>query len=300
MASLVRCLSVLSVILIMCFSSDHFVFCKDNKLDVLLEVKKSFVEDPEGVLHDWSESNPNFCTWRGVSCGLDSVDGSVEVLSLNLSDSSLAGSISPSLGLLQNLLHLDLSNNRLSGPIPPDLSNLSSLESLLLFSNQLTGPIPTQLGSLTSVRVMRLGDNGLTGPIPSSFGNLVNLVTLAWPHAVSPVQYPGTRTTRPSRQFDSSTKSTRGSDSTRAGKLLEPHSLYYCSQQAQRINPGDLGRLKNLQILNLANNSLSGEIPSELGELSQLGYMNFMGNQLEGPIPKSLAQLGNLQNSICR
>ncbi|PQP97563.1 LRR receptor-like serine/threonine-protein kinase GSO1 [Prunus yedoensis var. nudiflora] len=161
----------------------------NTTLSVLLEVKRSFVEDPEKVLNAWSESNPNFCTWRGVSCGLDSVDGSVQVVGLNLSDSSLTGSISPSLGSLQNLLHLDLSSNGLTGPIPPALSNLSSLESLLLFSNQFSGPIPTQLGSLVSLRVMRIGDNELTGHIPASFGNLVNWSLLVWPHAVSTVQY---------------------------------------------------------------------------------------------------------------
>ncbi|KAM1114114.1 hypothetical protein TB1_046047 [Malus domestica] len=61
---------------------------------------------------------------RGVTCALDSLDNSVQAVRLNLSGSSLVGSILPSLGSLQNLLHLDLSSNHLSGPIPPTLSNL--------------------------------------------------------------------------------------------------------------------------------------------------------------------------------
>uniref|UniRef100_A0A5B7CDV9 Putative LRR receptor-like serine/threonine-protein kinase GSO1 n=1 Tax=Davidia involucrata TaxID=16924 RepID=A0A5B7CDV9_DAVIN len=95
-----------------------------STLTVLLEVKESFVEDPQtSVLKDWSEDNPSFCTWRGVSCSLQD---QVQVVGLNLSNSSLAGSVSPSLGRLRNLLRLDLSSNQLSGPIPSNLSNLSS------------------------------------------------------------------------------------------------------------------------------------------------------------------------------
>lgn len=171
----------LSIFFLTCYSFTS-VFGQTQDLSLLMKVKRSFVQDSstEDVLHDWSpKTNPNFCNWTGVGCGLiSSTANSVHVVSLNLSGFSLCGSISPSLGRLQNLLHLDLSSNRLTGPIPTTLSNLSSLESLLLFSNQLSGPIPPQLGSLNNLRVMRIGDNGLTGPIPSTFGNLVNLVAL--------------------------------------------------------------------------------------------------------------------------
>ena len=70
MALLQRVLSVL-IILFVCFLLGK-VLCTDLNLDfsVLLEVKKAFVKDPENVLHDWDESNPNFCAWNGISCGL--------------------------------------------------------------------------------------------------------------------------------------------------------------------------------------------------------------------------------------
>ena len=116
--------STFAIVFLLCFSSMLLVLGQVNSdsestLRVLLEVKKSFVEDPQNVLGDWSEDNTDYCSWRGVSCELNSNSNTLDsdsvqvVVALNLSDSSLTGSISPSLGRLQNLLHLDLSSNSL-------------------------------------------------------------------------------------------------------------------------------------------------------------------------------------------
>jgi hypothetical protein len=211
---------------------------KDTTLRILLEVKKSFVQDPENVLTDWSEDNTDYCSWRGVSCGLNSlVDDSVNVVGLNLSDSSLTGSISPELGRLKNLLHLDLSSNNLVGPIPTNLSNLVLLESLLLFSNQLNGSVPTEFGLLTSLRVMRLGDNGLTGMIPASLGKLVNLVNLALASCELTGSIPREhRSTQSLGESCSAGQRVDGSDSVRVRKLLKSHCLHCCKQQTQWLN----------------------------------------------------------------
>jgi len=60
--------------------------------------------------------------------------------------------------------------------------------------------------------------------------------------------------------------------------------------------PSELGLLKNLTYLYLADNSLSGEIPSELGLLQKLTYLDFYFNFLTGHIPSELGLLQNLTN----
>ncbi|XP_030550643.1 LRR receptor-like serine/threonine-protein kinase GSO1 [Rhodamnia argentea] len=216
-------------------------------LRILLEAKASFVEEDPRVLSGWSPSNPNFCTWTGVSC--DQLQQ--QVVALNLSASSLLGLISPSLGLLRNLLHLDLSSNSLTGPIPPALSNLSSLQSRL-FSNQLSGAIPPQLGSLSSLRVLRLGDNpALTGPIPPSLGGLASLVTLGLASCSLTVPIP-----------------------PQLGQLPLLQNLILQQNQLTGPIPPERGNCSSLMQFTAALNGLSGSIPRELGRLGNLGLLN--------------------------
>ncbi len=49
--------------------------------------------------------------------------------------------------------------------------------------------------------------------------------------------------------------------------------------------PSQLGKLSNLEILDLNSNQLSGNIPSQLGNLSYLEILNLGKNQLSGSIP---------------
>ncbi|CAI0546247.1 unnamed protein product [Linum tenue] len=255
---------VLLFLLLCCsFSS---VFPRSHELGILLEVKESLIAGGES-LSDWNRSNPNFCKWSGVTCRSGRV-----VSGLNLSDSSLTGSIPPALGRLQNLLHLDLSSNALTGPIPTTLANLSVLESLLLFTNDLTGRIPAQLGSIKTLRVVKIGNNWLAGEIPASLGNLPNLVTLGLASCTLTGPIP-----------------------PQLGRLGKLDQLVLQDNQLYGPIPPELGNCSSLTVLALSNNKLNGTIPPELGRLQNLQYLNLLNNSLTGHIPPAL---GNLSKQL--
>jgi hypothetical protein len=73
-----------------------------------------------------------------VTC--DDYEG--DILSLDLSSSSLTGSIPSSIGYLTGLEELDLSENSLSGLIPSTLVDIAGLKYLDLSSNYLRGRSP--------------------------------------------------------------------------------------------------------------------------------------------------------------
>ncbi|KAB1206537.1 Phytosulfokine receptor 1 [Morella rubra] len=70
------------------------------------------------------------------------------------------------MGKLTQLLSLNLSNNFLTGSIPISFRDLKSIESLDLSHNRLTGKIPHELVGLTFLSVFSVAYNNLSGRIP--------------------------------------------------------------------------------------------------------------------------------------
>ena len=56
----------------------------------------------------------------------------------------------------------------------------------------------------------------------------------------------------------------------------------------------ELGLFKNLVVLDLANNSISGPLPISLGSFSSLGYLDLSNNLFSGIVPQNFGQLSKL------
>lgn len=90
------------------------------------------------------------------------------VMTMDLSDNSLVGSIPVGITTLSKLQALNLSRNSLTGSIPAKIGNMNLLESLDLSKNKLSGEIPHSISELTFLSNLNLSYNNLTGRIPSS------------------------------------------------------------------------------------------------------------------------------------
>ncbi|KAJ7541552.1 hypothetical protein O6H91_10G064700 [Diphasiastrum complanatum] len=103
-------------------------------------------------------------TWEGVSCNLRSDNKAFVITRLNLAGEGLKGVISDQIPLLTHLISLNLSDNLLQGSIPSGLGN-GNLQTIDLSFNQLTGNVPDSLGASQLVQVY-LNDNQLDGQVP--------------------------------------------------------------------------------------------------------------------------------------
>ncbi|XP_060673884.1 probable LRR receptor-like serine/threonine-protein kinase At4g36180 [Ziziphus jujuba] len=99
--------------------------------------------------------------------------GRLEYLGLNRNN--IEGVISSAFQNLTSLVHLKMSGNSLEGEIPTFMGNLASLVYLELSYNSLEGEIPSSLGNLTSIVRLYFVNNSLEGEIPSTLANLCNL-----------------------------------------------------------------------------------------------------------------------------
>jgi len=93
---------------------------------------------------------------------------------LDLSNQKLT-SVPNSVYNQRNLVSLDISNNLLTGSLQAEIRNLQNLKVLKADHNLMTG-VPAEIGQLQNLQILDLSNNKLTG-LPNELGNLKNLKT---------------------------------------------------------------------------------------------------------------------------
>uniref|UniRef100_A0A2N9F2K4 non-specific serine/threonine protein kinase n=1 Tax=Fagus sylvatica TaxID=28930 RepID=A0A2N9F2K4_FAGSY len=281
--------------------------------EALLKWKASLDNQSQPLLSSWVGDRP--CNnWVGIAC--EELELGVSVTSLNLSsfgligtlynlnfssfpnlltidlfNNSLYGTIPDSIGMLGNLSRLILQVNEFSGPLPPEIGklgnlrqlfltrntlsgNLSELEQLYLYSNNISGPIPEELGLLQHVFILQLLGNSLSGPIPASIGKMSALANL---------------------RLEQNQLS--GPIPTTIGNLSKLDTLYLSLNKLSGPIPAFIGKMAALANLRLQQNQLSGPIPTTIGNLSKLDTLDLAQNKLSGKMA-ALANLRLQQNQL--
>ncbi|KAJ0099360.1 hypothetical protein Patl1_22156 [Pistacia atlantica] len=86
-------------------------------------------------------NSSDHCTWYGVSCNIAGSVNGVSLISTNITGKLARFNFS----CFPNLISLDLSNNNIKGSIPSEIGCLKNLEKLDLSGNNLNGQIPSTL-----------------------------------------------------------------------------------------------------------------------------------------------------------
>lgn len=193
-------------------------------------------------------------------------------------------------GRLHGLLLLNLSHNQLE-VIPDSIAGLVKLEELDVSSNLLVS-FPDSIGLLRNLKVLNVSGNKLNAlpesvalcsslvELDASFNNLMSLPTnigygLGNLERLS-IQLNKIRFLPPS--------------------LCEMKSLRYLDVHFNELHglPHAIGRLTNLEVLNLSSNfSDLTELPETIGDLTNLRELNLSNNQIRA-LPISFGRLENL------
>eukprot|EP00253_Pinus_taeda_P007267 PITA_07267 len=221
---------------------------------------------------------------------------------LSLAENQLSGGIPPSLLNCTELRELYVENNRLTGEIPWEIgTRLSKIEVLSLHGNQLSGGIPPSLLNCTELSLLYLNDNRLAGEIPWEIGTkLSNLeILLLWGNEFGGTIPKSLGNCSQLYWLELSQNFLMGGIPLEFGKLrllqdLEVSDNHLYSEESISIF-GALSNCTNLQILDLSNNDLKGDLPGSIGRLSQnLLYLYLSGNRFTGKIPQEMSNLTGL------
>ncbi|KAJ4777516.1 Leucine-rich repeat receptor-like protein kinase family protein [Rhynchospora pubera] len=262
-----------------------------TEADALLNWKESLYQSD--ALDSWSTRNStSHCSWFGITCDLagnvvqislqsSSINGTLDYLnfssfpnlvSLNLSDNMLQGSIPSGISNLSKLNSLDLGTNSFGNFVPPEIGDLSELVYLSLFKNNLVGPVPSQLSRLSKVRHFDLGHNHLNNTEYSNFSGMPSVLYLSLFLNNLTGFFP---------QF-----------------IFKCTNLTYLDLSQNAFSgpvPDSLANMSMLRELHLGTNNFIGGIPSVLSSISSLRVLELGNNPLGGPLPSSLSQLKFLE-----
>ncbi|OVA13193.1 Protein kinase domain [Macleaya cordata] len=124
------------------------------------------------LLPGWVPNGGDPCleAWQGVECVNSNITGII------LNGANLGGQLGDNLDYFTSIITINLSNNRIGGSIPSNLP--LTVRNFFLSANQFVGSIPSSLSSLSQVTDMSLNNNLLSGEIPDAFQALTSLVNL--------------------------------------------------------------------------------------------------------------------------
>ncbi|KAK4367175.1 hypothetical protein RND71_015055 [Anisodus tanguticus] len=150
---------LLIIALLLCLVHQNLSFCwsLNDEGWALLRFRERVDNDPFGALSNWKDGDvvENPCTWLGVGC----FNGNV--VSLDLKDLHLCGTLAPDLARLVHLRIIILRNNSLSGVIPDEIAKLKKLEILDLGYNNFSQPLPSDLCNNPYLEILLLDNNEL-------------------------------------------------------------------------------------------------------------------------------------------
>ncbi|XP_047068636.1 receptor-like protein 45 [Lolium rigidum] len=225
---------------------------------------------------------------------------------LNLSDNTFIGRIPVSISKLVSLEVINLRGNNMSGPLQnTGFKNLRNLRELYLGSNQLSGSLPASIFALPCLEYLDLSENLFLGHIPINSSwkcpSMLQTIWLSENMLSGKFDFFWLRNCTKLRDIDLS----RNTDLVVKVKLhgwvpnfeLERLRLSWCTLDKSIIaEPHFLGTQHHLQVLDLSNSNLPGNMPNWLfTNEAALVYLDLSNNSLVGSLDLILQHKTNLQ-----
>ncbi|GFS34657.1 phytosylfokine-alpha receptor 2 [Actinidia rufa] len=183
----------------------------------------------------------------------------------------------------ENLMIFALGNCALSGQIPSWLLNLRKLQVLDLSWNGLNGSIPPWIGQIENLFYLDLSNNSLTGEIPKGLTELKSLIS---------ARSSSSNLTATSTGIPLYVKRNQSSNSLQYNQASSfPPSIYLSNNKIKGTIWPEIGKLKQLHVLDLSRNNISGTIPSSISDMGNLEVLDLSCNNLYGSIPASFNKL---------
>ncbi|KAI3849626.1 hypothetical protein MKW92_007008 [Papaver armeniacum] len=244
-----------------------------------------FPDDPSGVLVHLNSNrfvvllcNPlSKMNTRILDLSGNQLSG--EIPDCCLAGNCLTGEILASIGSINTLRSLHLRNNSLSGLLPLALLKCTELRVIDFSENEFTGNIPKWIGEYLFLLILRLRFNKFYGVIPQQLCHLNSVQILDFAH------------NNLSGPKEIASLVTKGREFEYSNTLTLLTIMDLSDNSLSGDIPEELTNLIGLRSLNLSCNHLTGRIPNKIGNMSILDSLDLSKNELSGSIPQSIVNI---------
>ncbi|PRP89557.1 hypothetical protein PROFUN_00821 [Planoprotostelium fungivorum] len=183
---------------------------------------------------------------------------------LNIPDNRFGGGTIPEwLGNLKSISEIDLGNTGLTGTIPASLGNAPNVAILALPSNNLQGTLPNIFGNWSKLNTINVQSNQLEGVVPTALfqGSQITTIKLSF------------------NKFSGTIPVSLGSDSTNNIQTFMLSNNNFTGLFPAQPN------MYALSVLDISNNSFTGNQWGWMVTLNAVQYIDLSGNQFSGVLP---------------
>ncbi|KAF9661916.1 hypothetical protein SADUNF_Sadunf19G0118700 [Salix dunnii] len=204
--------------------------------------------------------------WNNITGSIPPEIGNItSLVLLLLNGNQLTGPLPEELGYLPNLERIQLDQNNISGPIPKSFANLNKTQHLHMNNNSISGHIPAELSRLPSLLHFLLDNNNLSGTLPPELSSFPNLLILSLRNCSLQGPMPDL------------------SGIPNLGYLDLSFNLLAGPIPTEKLS-------ENITTINLSYNNLNGTIPASFSELPLLQLLSIANNSLSGSVPSTIWQ----------
>ncbi|XP_051201429.1 uncharacterized protein [Lolium perenne] len=218
---------------------------------------------------------------------------------LDLSNNNLPGSIPSWLfGNEATLVYLDLANNKLVGSLDLKWQHHSNLQKLNLSRNLVQGQLPANINLMfPDLMILDVSHNIISGTIPPSMCNIASLEFMDLSNNKFAGEVPSCLFTDCAQLY-----TLKLSNNSLNGKILDGASslsgnlgeIFLDSNKFEGTLPRNLSG-NNIQIMDLHDNKMSGELDTSLWILPSLQALSLASNGLTGGIHPGICTLTSLR-----
>ena len=264
-----------------------------NAYIALQSWKNAIYSDPLNMLENWVGSD--VCSYNGVFCTEALDDPTMNVVAgVDLNHADIAGHLVPELGLLTDMALLHINSNRFCGIIPDSFKNLTLMFEFDISNNRFVGAFPSVVLTWPNVKYLDLRFNDFEGALPQElFEKDIDAVFLN------------------DNRFDSTIPETLGNSSASVvtfannkftgcipnsiGNMGNLNEIVFLGNDLGGCFPKEIGLLGNVTIFDGSHNGFVGTLPNLAG-MKNVEVINIAHNKISGYVSDNVCKLPSLTN----